>query len=52
MMALAAGIASISGVIGLYLSYYLSIASGSAVVLTCTGIFGLVWVTQSLRKVI
>lgn len=52
MMALAAGIASISGVIGLYLSYYLSIASGSAVVLTCTGVFGLVWVTQSLRKVI
>jgi manganese/iron transport system permease protein len=50
MMALAATIASISGVIGLYLSFYLSIASGSAVVLTCTGIFALVWVIQSLRK--
>ena len=32
MMALAATIASVSGVIGLYLSYYLSIASGAAIV--------------------
>jgi ABC-type Mn2+/Zn2+ transport system permease subunit len=52
MMAIAATIASISGVIGLYLSYYLSIASGSAIVLTCTGIFGLVWGIQSARKVL
>jgi len=52
MMAIAATIASISGVIGLYLSYYLSIASGSAIVLTCTGIFGLVWGVQSVRKVL
>ncbi|MFL7868719.1 MAG: metal ABC transporter permease, partial [Anaerolineales bacterium] len=34
MMALAAVFASFSGVIGLYLSYYLSIASGAAIVLT------------------
>jgi len=52
MMAIAATIASISGVIGLYLSYYLSIASGSAVVLTCTAVFGMVWGIQSLRKAI
>jgi manganese/iron transport system permease protein len=52
MMTLAAAIASISGVIGLYLSYYLSIASGSAIVLTCTAIFGLVWMVQSFRKAI
>jgi len=52
MMAIAATIASISGVIGLYLSYYLSIASGSAIVLTCTAAFGLVWGIQSLRKAI
>lgn len=50
MMVLAATIASISGVGGLYLSYYLSIASGSAIVLTCTGIFGMVWGIQSARK--
>ena len=43
MMALAAVFASISGVVGLYLSYYWSIASGSAIVLVCTAIFGLVW---------
>ena len=51
MMALAASIASISGVIGLYISYYLSIASGSAIVLTCTAIFGLVWGIRSLVRV-
>jgi manganese/iron transport system permease protein len=50
MMTLAALIASISGVIGLYLSYYWSIASGSAIVLTCTAIFGLVWGSQTLRR--
>ena len=43
-------VASISGVIGLYFSYYLSIASGSAIVLTCTAIFGLVWGAQTLRQ--
>jgi manganese/iron transport system permease protein len=50
MMALAALLASFSGVIGLYLSYYGSIASGSAIVLTCTAIFGLVWGSQTLRR--
>jgi ABC-type Mn2+/Zn2+ transport system permease subunit len=50
MMALAAGIAALSGVVGLYFSYYLSIASGAAIVLTCTLIFGLVWAVQALRQ--
>jgi manganese/iron transport system permease protein len=39
MMVLAAVFASLSGVIGLYLSYYLSIASGAAIVLTATVFF-------------
>src|SRR5512134_3645549 len=39
MMVLAALLASLSGIIGLYLSYYLSIASGAAVVLTATFFF-------------
>jgi manganese/iron transport system permease protein len=43
MMALAASLASLAGVIGLYLSYYLSIASGAAIVLTSTAIFALAW---------
>ena len=50
MMILGAAIASISGIIGLYISYYLSIASGSAIVLTCTAIFGLVWGGQALQQ--
>ena len=48
MMALAAGIASISGIIGLYLSFYLSISSGAAIVLTATAFFLLVWLFKHL----
>lgn len=48
MMALAAMIASLSGIMGLYISYYWSIASGSAIVLVCTAIFGLVWGIQTV----
>jgi manganese/iron transport system permease protein len=50
MMLLAAIIASISGVIGLYLSFYLSIASGAAIVLTSTAIFALLWGGQAVRQ--
>jgi manganese/iron transport system permease protein len=50
MMALAALIAAFSGVFGLYFSYYLSIASGAAIVLTCTAIFALVWGVQTIRQ--
>ena len=39
MMLLAAGIGSISAVAGLYLSYYVNIASGAAIVLTATALF-------------
>ena len=39
MMLLAAIFASFSGIIGLYLSYYLSISSGAAIVLTATAFF-------------
>jgi manganese/iron transport system permease protein len=50
MMAISAIIAAFSGICGLYFSYYLNIASGSAIVLTCTFIFLVVWVIQSLAK--
>ncbi len=45
MMMLGTVFASLSGVIGLYLSYYLSIASGAAIVLTATlfFLFAFVW---------
>ncbi len=42
MMAVAALIGILSSVIGLYLSYYAGVASGAAIVLVCTAIFGLV----------
>lgn len=41
MMVVAAAIGALSGVVGLYLSYYLSVASGAAIVLVCTALFGL-----------
>ncbi|MFZ5909227.1 MAG: metal ABC transporter permease [Chloroflexota bacterium] len=50
MMALAALIASLSGVVGLYLSYYLSIASGAAIVLTATAFFLLVFLIKRPRN--
>jgi manganese/iron transport system permease protein len=53
MMASGAGIGAFSAVSGLYISYYVNIASGAAIVLVCTAIFvvtflfvpsrGLVW---------
>lgn len=50
MMAIAAIIASLSSVVGLYCSYYLGIASGSAIVLTTTVIFVLVWIIKTVVK--
>jgi manganese/iron transport system permease protein len=58
MMALAALIGALSSVGGLYLSYYISIASGAAIVLVCTAIFLLVflaaprrgWLWQTIRR--
>lgn len=49
MMALGATFAAVSGVVGLYLSYYVNIASGPAIVLTATVFFGLSWLISSLR---
>jgi len=46
MMVLAAGVAALSGILGLYASFYINVASGPAIVLVCTGIFLLVWLVQ------
>ena len=51
MMILAAIFAAFSGVIGLYLSYYLSIASGAAIVLTATMFFIIAFVWKRARRV-
>ncbi len=49
MMALAAFFAASAGVIGLYLSFYLSIASGAAIVLTATAFFILAFAWKKIR---
>lgn len=49
MMLLGTVFASLSGVIGLYLSYYLSIASGAAIVLTATFFFLIAFVWKKIR---
>jgi ABC-type Mn2+/Zn2+ transport system permease subunit len=50
MMALAALFASLAGLVGLYFSYYLSIASGAAIVLTATGFFLVVFLLKRLQR--
>jgi ABC-type Mn2+/Zn2+ transport system permease subunit len=49
MMLWASLIGVVSGVIGLYLSYYLGIASGAAIVLVASGIFGLAYLVAPRR---
>jgi manganese/iron transport system permease protein len=51
MMAVAAFIGAASGVLGLYLSYYVNIASGPAIVLVCTAIFALTFLFAPQRGV-
>jgi ABC-type Mn2+/Zn2+ transport system permease subunit len=50
MMVIAALIAMASGLIGLYASYYFSVSSGAAIVLTCTACFGLAWMGRTLLR--
>lgn len=49
MMLLAAGIAVVSGWVGLYAAYYLNVASGASIVLACTACFGAAWVIRAVR---
>lgn len=51
MMAIATAIAVLSGVVGLYASYYRNVASGAAIVLSCTLCFGAAWLVWTLRRV-
>jgi manganese/iron transport system permease protein len=52
MMAIAALLGALSGIVGLYLSYYVSVASGAAIVLVCTAIFLLVLLFSPRRGVV
>ena len=49
MMVLAAVIASFSGITGLYLSYYINISSGAAIVLIATFLFFIGWILQVIK---
>jgi len=50
MMALAALIGALSGVTGLYISYYVRVASGAAIVLVCTTLFVLALLFSPHRR--
>src|SRR3990172_10652993 len=50
MMAIAAGFGSISALVGLLLSYHLNLASGPAIVLVETGLFGLAFLAGPRRR--
>ncbi len=43
MLALSAGIGAMSGVVGLFVSYYANLAAGGTIVLVATVLFGAVW---------
>ncbi len=46
MMLVSAGLGAFSSIVGLYISYYLNIVSGSAIVLTATAIFMVVFLVK------
>jgi manganese/iron transport system permease protein len=48
MMLLSAVFASVSGLAGLYASYYLNVSSGAAIVLSCTAAFLVVFAMKSI----
>ena len=49
MITLAVAIACLSGVIGLYFSYYAGVASGAAIVLTNTAFFLIAWMISFIK---
>ncbi|MBK8051614.1 MAG: metal ABC transporter permease [Anaerolineales bacterium] len=51
MLFLSVGIGAVSGVLGMFFSYYLDVASGATIVLLQSAIFGVVLTVESMRKV-
>ncbi|MBX6394701.1 MAG: metal ABC transporter permease [Alicyclobacillaceae bacterium] len=49
MTAIAVGIALFSAVVGLYISYYLNVASGASIVLTAAAVYGVIAMTAGRR---
>ncbi|MFQ3536463.1 MAG: metal ABC transporter permease [Aggregatilineales bacterium] len=48
MMLIAVAVAVLAGLVGLYASYYYNVASGAAIVIACTSLFGLAWLWRTL----
>jgi ABC-type Mn2+/Zn2+ transport system permease subunit len=49
MLGIAVAVGVVSGLVGLYLSYYVAIASGAAIVLVSTGCFAVAWGASRIR---
>ncbi len=49
MLLIAVAVGVFSGIAGLYLSYYVAVASGAAIVLVATACFGVAWLATRLR---
>lgn len=50
MMAVSAGVGAFSSLVGLYISYYANVASGSAIVLVATAVFLVMFAVSPKRK--
>ena len=50
MMLIASAVAVFSGFVGLYTSYYYSVSSGAAIVLTCTLCFAIAWLVKMKKS--
>jgi manganese/iron transport system permease protein len=50
MMLIAALLSILAGIIGLYLSYYMGIAAGAAIVLSSTAFFIIIWLLLKIRR--
>jgi manganese/iron transport system permease protein len=50
MMLIASVVASVSGITGLYVSYYANISSGASIVLVATALFLMTWIGLNLRN--
>jgi manganese/iron transport system permease protein len=50
MFGIAAAVAVLSGIVGLYASFYANVASGAAIVLTATALFALAWLIRTVQR--
>ncbi len=49
-MVISAGMGAVSGIVGLYISYYAGVSSGAAIVLTATLFFVIIYICSKIKK--